>query len=130
MGRSSGGRGRSGVVGNLSTARTAKADNHDGEPRLAALYETHPGLLVGLDARYRRSCFSTDPNRFARDRPEYKAVAGPTASYIPRRVGGDGGGGLVHGRTTTTQTGLMPPWPVSVLASSSTTRPAHEGEIQ
>jgi hypothetical protein len=95
------------VLGNLLYGQDGEGDDHDGEARLAALYEARPGLLVGLDGRYRRDLWSTDPNRFTRARPEYELLTGPTASFSRGSWAVMAETGFSAVRTTTTQTGLV-----------------------
>ena len=99
--------GRIRMLGNVLYGQDGEGDDRDGEARKAALFEARPGLLVGLDSRYRRALWSTDPNRFVRDRPEYELVAGPTASYAHGSWAVMAETGLSTVRTTTTQTGLI-----------------------
>jgi hypothetical protein len=95
------------VVANLLYGQDGEGDDHDGEARLAGLFETRPGLLVGLDTRYRRDLWSTDPNRFARARPEYELLTGPTASFTRGSWAVMAETGFSAVRTTVTQTGLV-----------------------
>jgi hypothetical protein len=99
--------GRVRLVGNVLYGQDGEGDDHDGEVRVAALYEARPGLLVGADTRYRHDLFSSDPNRFARNRPEYEAAAGPTISYTRGSWAVMAETGFSAVRTTTTQTGVI-----------------------
>ena len=95
------------VVGNLLYGQDGEGDDRTGEVRLAALLEARPGLLVGVDGRYRQDLWSTDANRAARNRPEYEITVGPTASYTRGSWAVMAETGLSSVRTTTTQTGLL-----------------------
>ena len=95
------------VVGNLLYGQDGEGDDHGGEARLATLFEARRGLLVGLDGRYRRDLWSTDANRFARSRPEYELLTGPTASFTHGSWAVMAETGFSAVRTTTTQTGLV-----------------------
>jgi hypothetical protein len=95
------------LLANVLYGQDGEGDDHTGEGRLAALYEARPGLLVGLDGRYRRDLWSTDANRFARSRPEYELLTGPTASFTHGSWAVMAETGFSAVRTTTTQTGLV-----------------------
>jgi hypothetical protein len=95
------------LVGNVLYGQDGEGDDHDGEVRLAALYAARPGLLVGVDGKYRHDLFSSDPNRVARSRPEYEMTAGPAASYTRGRWAVMAETGFSAIRTTTTQTGVI-----------------------
>jgi hypothetical protein len=99
--------GRLRLVGNLIYGQDGEADDRAGEVRLAALVEARPGLLFGLDGRYRHDLWSSDPNRVTRDRPVSELMAGPTASYTVGAwaVMAEAGVSAVH--TTNTETGLI-----------------------
>lgn len=99
--------GRFRIVSNLIYGQDGEGDDHDGEARLATLLEAHRGLLVGVDARYRHSLDSTDPNRFIRDRPEYDLLAGPTVSYTRGSWAVMAETGFSTVRTTVTRNGLV-----------------------
>jgi hypothetical protein len=99
--------GRVRLVGNLLYGQDGEGDDHDGEARLALLFKAHRNLLVGFDSRYRHSLDSTDPNRFARERPEYELLAGPTASYTRGSWAVMAETGFSTVRTTVTQSGLV-----------------------
>ena len=95
------------VVGNLLYGQDGEGDDHDGEARVAALFETRPGLLVGMDGRYRHDLWSSDPNRVARSRPEYELMAGPTVSYTRGSWAVMAETGLSTVRTTITRSGVI-----------------------
>jgi hypothetical protein len=99
--------GRFRMLGNLLYGQDGEGDDHDGEARLAGMFEAHRGLLVGVDSRYRHSLDSTDPNRFVRARPEYELLAGPTASYTRGSWAVMAETGFSAVRTTVTQSGLV-----------------------
>jgi hypothetical protein len=101
------GLGRVRLVGNLLYGQDGEGDDHDGEARLAALFEARRSVLVGVDARYRHSLDSTDPNRFIRSRPEYELLTGPTASYTRGSWAVMAEAGFSTVRTTVTQSGLV-----------------------
>jgi hypothetical protein len=95
------------LLSNLLYGQDGEGDDHDGEARLAAMFQANRGLLIGLDGRYRHSLDSTDPNRFARERPEYELLAGPTASYTRGSWAVMAETGISTVRTTVTQSGLV-----------------------
>jgi hypothetical protein len=95
------------LVANLLYGQDGEGDDRDGEARVASLYEARRGLLVGVDARYRRDLWSSDPNRVVRSRPEYELAAGPTASYTYGSWAVMAETGLSAVRTTITQTGVI-----------------------
>jgi hypothetical protein len=101
--------GRLRLVSNLIYGQDGEGDDRTGEVRLAALFDAHHGLLVGVDGRYRHDLWSTDPNRAVRDRPNSELMAGPTASYTVGTwaVMAEAGVSTVQVSTANTQTGLI-----------------------
>jgi len=99
--------GRVRVMSNLLYGQDGEGDDRDGEVRLAAMYEAGHGLLVGFDSRYRHSLWSSDPNRFTRDRPEYELMAAPTASFSYGSWAVMAEAGVSSVRTTVTSNGVI-----------------------
>jgi hypothetical protein len=64
-------------------------------------------LLLGVDTRYRHALWSTDPNRFVRDRPDAELLVGPTASYARGSWAVMAEAGFSSVRTAVTQNGLV-----------------------
>jgi hypothetical protein len=99
--------GRVRVIGNLVYGQDGEGDDRDAEARLAALVQARRHLRVGLDGRYRRALWSSDPNRIVRNRPEYELVAGPTVAYALGSWALMAETGISVVRTTATQTGAI-----------------------
>jgi hypothetical protein len=99
--------GRVRLVSNLLYGQDGEGDDRDGEARLAAMYEARRGLLVGLDSRYRHDLWSSDPNRFVRDRPVYELMAAPTASFSYGSWAVMAEAGVSSVRTTVTSNGVI-----------------------
>ncbi|HMF44410.1 MAG TPA: hypothetical protein VKQ32_27240 [Polyangia bacterium] len=99
--------GRVRIVGDLLYGQDGEGDDRDGEAHLAALVAARPGLLVGVDGRYRHALWSSDPNRTARARPAYELLAGPSVSYAHGSLAVMGETGVSTVGTTSTRTGVV-----------------------
>lgn len=94
------------LLANAIYGQDGEGDDLQGEARLAAFFETLPGLFVGLDSRYRH-LWSTDPHQVINDRPTSEAMAGPTASYHRGSWMVMAETSVSTVRTTVTQNGLI-----------------------